>query len=76
MKDIQKFYDSILLSLEPILDHLNKYSLENLPEAESNLLLLVLGFVEASISVEMFEQPEVPFGVSIERFQPLHNLVR
>ncbi len=75
MEEIQSFYDSMLSSMEDILDHLNQFPLNDLPAAEQNLMSLVMSFVEAAISVEMFEQPDIPFGVSIERFQPLHHLV-
>ena len=75
MEEITAFYDCMLASMDSILEHLNEFSLDALPEKERNLLSLVLGFVEAAISVEMFEQPEVAFGVPVERFQPLHHLV-
>ncbi len=75
MEDIRTFYDAMLASLENILEHLNGYQLDNMPAAEQNLLSLVLSYVEAAMSVEMFEQPEIPFGVSVERFEPLHHLV-
>ena len=75
MDEIQGFYDSMLASMDSILAHLNEFSLDALPDAEQNLLALVLAFVEAAISVEMFEQPEINYGISIERFRPLHHLV-
>ena len=75
MEEIQAFYDSMLTSMDEILAHLNQYSLNDLAEPEKNLLSLALGFVEAAISVEMFEQPELVYGMSIERFCPLHHLV-
>ena len=75
MESIRAFYDSMLNSLEKILEHLNGYPLDNMPAAEQNLFSLVLSYVEAAISVEMFEQAEIPFGVSIDRFKPLHHLV-
>ena len=75
MEEIQGFYDTMLASMDGILGHLNEFSLDALPNAEQNLLALVLAFVEAAISVEMFEQPEITYGISIERFRPLHHLV-
>ena len=75
MEELQEFYDSVLPCLDSILEELNQYSLGELPEAEHNLLSIVLSFVEATMSVEMFEQPTIPYGISVERFQPLHHLV-
>ena len=75
MDEIQGFYDTMLVSMDSILGHLNEFSLDALPKAEQNLLALALAFVEAAISVEMFEQPEINYGISIERFRPLHHLV-
>ena len=75
LEDITAFYDCMLASMDSILEHLNQFPLDALPVREQNLMSLVLGFVEAAISVEMFEQPEVAFGVPVERFQPLHHLV-
>jgi hypothetical protein len=75
MEEITAFYDCMLISMGSILQHLNQFPLDALPVKEKNLMSLVLGFVEAAISVEMFEQPEVAFGVPVERFQPLHHLV-
>jgi hypothetical protein len=75
MEEIQAFYDIMLASMEAMLEHLNQFPLDDMPLAEKNLLSLALCFVEASISVEMFEQPEVAFGFPIERFKPLHHLV-
>jgi hypothetical protein len=75
MEEITSFYDCMLASMDSILEHLNQFPLDALPEKEQNLMSLVLGFVEAAISVEMFEQPEVAFGVPVDRFRPLHHLV-
>jgi hypothetical protein len=75
MDQITLFYKDMLTSLEQVLEHLNQFPLDKLPVAETNLLSLVLSYVEAAISVEMFEQPEIPFGVSVDRFRPLHHLV-
>lgn len=75
MQEIRAFYDCMLASMDRILEHLNRFPLDDLPVAEQNLLSLVLAFVEAAISVEMFEQPEISYGLPIERFRPLHHLV-
>ena len=75
MEELQAFYDSILSSLDSILEELNKFSLDDMPLAEMNLLSMVLSFAEAAMSIEMFEQPAIPYGISVERFKPLHHKI-
>ena len=75
MDELQSFYQTMQASMEEVIEHLNQFPLENMPAVENNLLSLMLAYIEAAISVEMFEQPAIPFGVSVERFTPLHHLV-
>jgi hypothetical protein len=75
MSAIRAFYDAMLPRMQTILDHLNGYPLAELPDAERQLLLLALGFIEASVSVEMFDAPELRYGFPIERFRPDHDSI-
>ena len=75
LTEIQNFYTAILESADSILEYLNSFPLEQLPEPERNLFFLMQSFIEASLSVEMFEQPEMDYAMSIKRFQPIHHEV-
>lgn len=75
MAEIQRFYDAMLNAMDGIIEHLNGFPIEDMPGAERNLLHLALAFVEASMSVEMFEKPEMEYGMSLDRFKPAHHEV-
>jgi hypothetical protein len=60
MEEMQAFYDAAFPHLEDITAHLDKYPLNELPEAERNLLLLSFSLVMVSFPVEVWKQPRVP----------------
>jgi hypothetical protein len=60
MDEMQAFYDTALPLLEPALTHLDKFPLDDLPEAERNLLHLMQSLVMVSFPVEVWKQPRVP----------------
>lgn len=60
MEDIQAFYDAIFPRSAEILDFLDGYSLDDLPEECLTLLHLVYSLVCISIPVEAWRQPRVP----------------
>ena len=75
MSELRRFYDAMLESADSILEHLNTFPLDELPVPEQNLFYLLQSFIEASMSIEMFEQPEMDYAMGIKRFQPVHNEV-
>lgn len=73
MQQTQAFYGAMLERTSDALDYLNQFELGDLTEAQSTLLNLCLAFVEASISVEMYEEAQPKYVFPIERFIPLHD---
>ena len=68
MEEIKLFYDAMLPQLETILEYLNLFSLDELPEAEKRLLYLTYSVAEISISVEIFGEPGIPHGYEPARY--------
>jgi hypothetical protein len=58
MTQIQAFYQAIMSRMEKIIEHLNGFPLESLPEPERRLLYLALSVMEISFAVEVFGEPE------------------
>ncbi len=73
MPEIQAFYDAMLPRVEGAIEHLNRFSLEALPEAEQQLLYLCFSLTEASIAVEVFQEPQVPYGYDPMRYSCTAN---
>lgn len=60
MEEMQAFYDEAFPLLEKITDYLDRFGLDDLPEAERNLLLLMFSLVMVSFPVEVWKQARVP----------------
>ncbi|MDX2541597.1 hypothetical protein ACOT81_01565 [Streptomyces sp. WI04-05B] len=60
MEDMQAFYDAAFPLLDQASDHLDGFPLDELPEAERNLLLLMFSLVNVSFPVEVWKQARVP----------------
>jgi hypothetical protein len=60
MEQMQTFYDAAFPLLEPATTHLDKFELDELPEPERNLLLLMFSLVMVSFPVEVWKQARVP----------------
>ncbi|MFJ5306437.1 hypothetical protein [Streptomyces sp. NPDC088350] len=60
MEDMQAFYDAAFPLLEQASDHLDTFPLDELPEQERNLLLLMFSLVNVSFPVEVWKQARVP----------------
>jgi hypothetical protein len=73
MSEIQAFYDAMLPRVESAIEHLNGLSLTALPEAEQQLLYLCFSLTEASMAVEVFEEPQVPYGYDPTRYSCTAN---
>ena len=68
---LQLYYDTLLPQMDSMVEHLNQFDLEKMPEAETNLLNLALMFMEVSPAIELFHQPDVPDSFEAERFEIL-----
>lgn len=60
MEEMQAFYDAAFPLLEPAMAHLDKFELDDLPEPERHLLLLMFSLVMVSFPVEVWKQARVP----------------
>jgi hypothetical protein len=60
MPEMEAFYNVIMPRYSAIMDHLNKFDLNELPEAETNLLRMCYSLVQVSFAVEVWKQPRVP----------------
>ena len=60
MPEMQDFYDAAFPLLEPAMAHLDTFALDDLPDAERNLLCLMQSLIMVSFPVEVWKQPRVP----------------
>jgi hypothetical protein len=60
MEEMQAFYDAAFPLLEQASEHLDTFPLDELPEPERNLLLLMFSLVNVSFPVEVWKQARVP----------------
>ena len=70
MEEIQAFYSAMLDRIEEALEYLNGFSLDELPEPEQRLLNMTLSLAEVWVAVELYKQPDHPFGLDMRRFVP------
>jgi hypothetical protein len=59
MPELQEFYAAAFPRFGEIVDHLDQFPLDDLPEQETNLLHLVYSLIQVSLAVDMWGQPEV-----------------
>jgi len=62
MEDIKAFYDAMAPRGEQILQYLERFKMDALPEREARLFRLLLALAQAAMAVEMHGQPRVPFS--------------
>ena len=60
MSEMKEFYDAIVPRAEDAIAHLDTFSLESLPEPETNLLHLAYSMIQVSFPIECWNQPTVP----------------
>ena len=77
MAEMQRFYDAVLVRMDEILIHLNKFALDAMSEAEKNLLNLTYSLAEVSFAIEVYGQPKVAYSLQeyggAERFVTVHG---
>ena len=71
MPALQDYYDNLLPRMDGMVEHLNKFPLDAMPESETALLQLALMFMEVSPAIELFHQPDVPDSFEASRFEIL-----
>ena len=60
MDEMQAFYDAAFPLLERATAYLEQFPIDDLPEPERNLLLLMMSLVMVSFPVEVWKQARVP----------------
>jgi len=73
MEEIRAFYDALLLQMEMIIEYLNQFPLDQMPEKAKRLLYLALSLAEVANALELFGQSGVIDGFDPERFIPMHE---
>jgi hypothetical protein len=59
MPELQELYDAAFPRFGEMVDHLDQFPLDDLPERETNLLYLVYSLIQVSLAVDMWGQPDV-----------------
>lgn len=73
-QELQALYDGLLARLDPALDYLNQFPLDNMPEDASRLLYLTLSFAEIAPFVECYQsRAQVPNSFDETRFIAVHG---
>lgn len=75
MKELTEFYDAMLPKMQEILDYLDQYTLQDMPEDAKLLLSLGYSLAEISPAVEMFQQVYVTPTFDARNFLPTHESV-
>jgi hypothetical protein len=70
MAEIRALYDAVLPRMDAIIEYLNQFPLDNMPDDAQRLLYLTLSLAEVAPAVELFNQPLVTDGYDPERFIP------
>lgn len=74
MEEIREFYEAMHERIDDMLDYLNGFPLEKMPQPERNLLNMALSLAEVANAVELFKtQPGVIDGYDPELFYMIHE---
>jgi|TARA_B110000967_G_C18804671_1_gene520342 hypothetical protein len=74
-EEILAFRDAMLGRLDDIVEHLDRFKGENIPEAEGNLYAMLLSVAEIATAVEFYQQPAVIDGFDPRRFLPVEDFI-
>jgi hypothetical protein len=73
-EDRKEFYDAAVPRLAAIIDYLNRFPLDSMPEDARRLLHLALSVTEIAPSVELYKgSATVPFSFEETRFIAVHG---
>lgn len=70
MEELRRFYDAMRPRLDAIIEHLNKFDLNQLSEPDRRLLHLSLSLAEIADAVEIYGASEVPYAFDPFRYPP------
>ena len=60
MDEMQSFYDAMFPRGEAVLDYLDQFPLDTMPDDAERLLQLMYALIIVSFTVEAFHQPQIP----------------
>lgn len=69
MEALQTFYDAMMPRLLAIVEYLDRFPLDRMPEDARRLLHMALSLVEVSIATELYRQPGPFSGFDRTRFE-------
>ncbi len=70
LEELQVFYDAMMQRFPAIVEYLNRFPLDRMPEPAERLLQMALSLNEVSLAVERYRQPRIVNGRERERFFP------
>ena len=70
IEELQVFYDAMMGRMPAVVEYLNQFPLDRMPDDARRLLNMALSLNEVSIAVERYRQPRVINGRERERFFP------
>jgi hypothetical protein len=68
-EELQMFYDAMMPRMAAIVEYLNRFPLDRMPEDALRLLRMALSVVEVSIATELYRQPNAYNGFDRARLQ-------
>lgn len=75
MEELQSFYDAMFPRGEAVLDYLDRFPLDDMPEDAERLLKMMYALIIVSFPIEAFHQPQIPdTGAAVLNFtiEPVH----
>ncbi|MBF6569749.1 MAG: hypothetical protein IVW54_12840 [Candidatus Binataceae bacterium] len=73
IEQLRAFYDAMMPRMESIIEYLNQFPLDQIPDGARQLFYLTLSLAEVANAVELFKQPGVIDGFDPERFIAMHE---
>lgn len=67
MEEIRTFYDAMVPRMDAAVEHLNQFSVENMPDPSRRLFQLTLSFMEVSHAVEVWGTPDIADSFAADR---------
>jgi hypothetical protein len=69
IEELQMFYDAMMPRLIAIVEYLNRFPLDHMPEDARRLFDMALSVVEVSIATDLYRQPKAISGFDRARFE-------
>lgn len=69
MEEIRTFYDAMASRMDAAVEHLNQFSVDDMPEDSRRLFQLALSFMEVSHAVEVWGTPDIDDSFPADRLE-------